>query len=262
MTGASTAALLLATAALVTPTPARARAGVIRPVRVPGRLATVIMLAAAVAVAMVANAALVVAGAAVGGTVLIRRRRRLRDSGRRTEVQAMAVALDVLVGELRIGAHPVRAFGAAAADSCGVVGEGMRTVAARARLGADVGGGLHAVAPTSSVPAYWHRLAVFWQLAHEHGLPISVLMTAAQRDTVDRQQFSDRINAALAGARATAAILALLPMLGVLFGQLIGAHPFRVLLGGGMGNAVSVVGMSLILAGVAWSDRIVERLDT
>ena len=49
----------------------------------------------------------------------------------------------------------------------------------------------------SSVPAYWNRLAVYWQLAAEHGLAMSTLMRAAHRDIVDRQRFADRVQAGL-----------------------------------------------------------------
>ena len=135
-------------------------------------------------------------------------------------------------------------------------------VAARAHLGADMVAGLTAVAAQSSVPAYWTRLAVFWELAARHGLPMSVLMRAAHRDIVDRRRFAARIRAALAGARATAAILAMLPLLGVLLGQMIGAHPIGYLCGGGTGGVLLVLGVGLIGAGLIWSDRIIGRLAT
>lgn len=172
----------------------------------------------------------------------------------------MAAALDVLIGELRIGAHPLSAFAVAASESAGEVGGSLRSIAARAHLGADVPAGIRSIAAGSSVPLYWHRLAVFWQLAAEHGLPMSTLMRAAHRDIVDRQRFSERMHAALAGARATAVILALLPALGVLLGQVVGAHPVRFLLGSGLGGGLLVVGVGLVCAGLVWADRIVDRV--
>ena len=108
----------------------------------------------------------------------------------------------------------------------------LRAVAARARLGADVAAGLRAAARSSALPAHWDRLAVCWQLASDHGLAIATLMRAAQRDIAERQRFSARVSSSMAGARATAAILAGLPVLGVLLGQLIGARPLSFLLGG------------------------------
>jgi tight adherence protein B len=169
-------------------------------------------------------------------------------------------ALEILVGELRIGAHPVQAFTVAAAESTGPVGDALRAVAARARLGGDVAAGLRSAAAESAVPTYWLRLAVFWELAVQQGLPMAVLIRAAHRDIVDRQRFSARIGAALAGARATAVILAGLPVLGVLLGQLIGAAPLAFLFGRGVGGTFLVVGIGLIGAGLWWADRIIGRL--
>jgi tight adherence protein B len=64
----------------------------------------------------------------------------------------------------------------------------------------------------------------------------------------------------MAGARATAAILAGLPLLGVLLGQLIGARPLNFLLSGQVGGWLLVVGSTLACAGLLWSDRITVRL--
>jgi tight adherence protein B len=127
-------------------------------------------------------------------------------------------------------------------------------------LGADVPAGLRSAGGSSALPAHWDRLAVCWQLAAEHGLPMSTLMRAAQRDIVERQRFSARVTSSLAGARATAAILAGLPVLGVLLGQLIGAQPLRFLLDGHVGGWLLVVGTTLACCGMFWSDRITDRV--
>ena len=142
----------------------------------------------------------------------------------------------------------------------GAVAGSLRAVAARAGLGADVTAGLRDAARSSALPAQWDRLAVCWQLASEHGLAIATLMRAAQRDITERQRFSARVSSSMAGARATAAILAALPVLGVLLGQLIGARPLSFLLGGHAGGWLLVVGSTLACAGLLWSDRITDRL--
>lgn len=172
---------------------------------------------------------------------------------------AMEAALELVVGELRAGAHPVRAFSIAADETGGPVAVALRAVAARARLGADVTAGLLAAARSSALPAYWERLAVCWQLGSDHGLAIASLMRAAQRDVAERQRFSARVSAGMAGARASAAILAILPLLGVLLGQLIGARPLSFLLTGRVGGWLLVVGLTLACAGLLWSDRITDR---
>lgn len=117
-----------------------------------------LLLAVVLPVSVVAACAIVVI------TLWIRRRRHVRVRRRAAESAALQGALDVVVGELRVGAHPAAAFGVAAGEIDGVVPASLRAVAARARLGADVPAGLHSMTRRSSMPAHWGRLAVCWQL--------------------------------------------------------------------------------------------------
>ena len=258
MSGIPAAGWLLAVALLAAPPPRRrfmpraSRVNIRMPVLVGAAVLTVLLLPPAV----------VVATAILAATLGARRHRTRRTRRRLADSQRLAAALETLVGELRVGAHPVTAFGVAAAECEGPVGDSLRAVAARARLGADVAAGLRAVAESSSVPVQWNRLAVCWQLAAEHGLAISVLMRAAQRDIVERHRFTARVEAGLAGARATAVILAALPVVGVLLGQLIGARPVAFLLGGGVGGWLLVVGVVLVCVGLVWADRLTDRMLT
>ena len=56
-------------------------------------------------------------------------------------------------------------LGVAAKEVDATAATSLQAVAARARMGADVAGGLRSVAERSTVPAHWERLAVCWQLA-------------------------------------------------------------------------------------------------
>lgn len=213
-----------------------------------------------VAVALVAVALsprhMVIAGGMVCGTVALRLRGRMRRRRAEQESRSLQTALDVLVRELRAGAHPVAAFCGAAAEADDRVKPALQAVAARAELGADVSAGLRAVAVDSALPAQWHQLAVCWELAQTHGLSMATLMRTAQRDVVQRARFSARVDAGMAGARATAAILAVLPLAGVALGQLIGAQPMRFLLFTEVGGWLLMLGVGLACAGLLWSDRI------
>ena len=99
-----------------------------------------------VAMAVVLPVSVAAASAIVGVTLWTRRSRHIRVRRRAAESAALQGALEVLVGELRVGVHPVVAFDTAAAEVDGGVAESLRAVAARARLGADVAAGLHSVA--------------------------------------------------------------------------------------------------------------------
>lgn len=250
------AALALAVALLVAPAPCRHRIGQAPPTRrrlPPMAIAAVL---AAVVVAATLPVAATLAAGILGGTLALRRRGAIARRARAAEASALQSALDVLIGELRVGAHPVAAFDVAAGEVEGAVAESLRTVAARARFGADVAAGLRSFAASSSLPAHWERLALFWGLAQTHGLAIATLMRAAHRDIVERERFSARVDAGMAGARATAAVLAGLPVLGIGLGQLIGAEPLEFLLSDGVGGWLLVTGMTLACCGLLWSDRI------
>jgi tight adherence protein B len=255
-------ALALALALIVAPGRPRGVLDSRHPARgVPARVWVIAgSVASAVAVASLAPMSVAAAGAVVAATLAARHRRSRRRRRRATEAAALQGALGVLVGELRVGAHPVLAFEAAASEVSGDVADSLLAVAARARLGADVAAGLRAVAARSALSGHWERLSVCWHLAHTQGLAIVALVAAAQRDLVERDRFTSRVAAGMAGARATATILAGLPLLGIGLGELIGAQPMRFLLAGGVGGWLLMIGASLACAGLWWSDRITERV--
>jgi tight adherence protein B len=260
----SGAVLALALALVIIPAASRSRLEAVGLLASARRRLPVLPSAGVVAVALAAvlPVSLVAASAIAGVTVWTRRRRHVRVRCRAVESAALQGALDVLVGELRAGAHPVAAFDAAAAEVDGAVAESLRAVAARARLGADVAAGLRSVTHRSLMPAHWRRLAVCWQLAQENGLAIATLVQTAQRDIVERERFSARVDAGMTGARTTAMVLSGLPLLGVGLGELIGAEPVGFLLSGGVGGWLLIIGVTLACAGLAWSDRITGRVLT
>ncbi|OBB15388.1 hypothetical protein A5662_06605 [Mycobacteriaceae bacterium 1482268.1] len=252
----TTAALSLALALMVAPSRHRLEHRTARRRRLP---VPAIGAALAAVMALTLPVSLTLVSGIAAGTLVLRRRRAMAQRARAAEACALQGALDVLVGELRVGAHPVAAFEVAAREADGTVAQSLRAVAARARLGADVAAGLRCVAASSRLPAHWERLALFWRLAQSHGLAIATLMRAAHRDIVERERFSARVDAGMAGARTTAAVLAGLPVLGIGLGQLIGADPLGFLLSPGFGGWLLVVGVTLACCGLLWSDRITGR---
>jgi len=255
-------AVLLALAVLITPTSHRriTRRRVSRPR--PRWLMPVLVTVGVAAAAATVPVTTVAAAAIVTVTVLARRRRRARRTRSATQGRALTAALETLVSELRVGATPVRAFRVAALEAPPELGSALHDVSARAELGADVAAGLRTVARRSPLTGEWERLAMSWSLATEHGLAVAALMRTAQLDIVERLRYSDQVDAAMAGARATAVILAVLPVFGVLLGEAIGAAPLAFLTGGGAGGWCLVIGSALLSAGLWWVERITGRLPT
>lgn len=161
MTGPSVAAVLLAVALLTVP-PARRRLGGATTTHRRRRTAAAVVIAAAVgAMVIPVSPAAVVAGALAAMVTVLRFRRRRRRRSRRSQGDALAAALRTVVGELRIGAHPVRAFETAAteaADTGGTVATELRGLAARVRLGSDLAAGIRDLGSESALPVHFSRV--------------------------------------------------------------------------------------------------------
>ncbi|MGH3775181.1 MAG: type II secretion system F family protein [Pseudonocardiaceae bacterium] len=165
-------------------------------------------------------------------------------------------ALGVLVAELRAGAHPSDAA-TAAADGPADATRALSAVAAAARLGGDVPTVLRSAGPVQ-LSSWLGRIADAWSLADRYGIPLADLLDAVRSDTEQRVRFAADVEARLAGPRATAVVLAGLPLLGLALGHAMGAAPLQVLSQTPAGQGLLVVGTGLACAGVLWSARLVS----
>ncbi|MEU5844067.1 secretion protein F [Rhodococcus sp. NPDC047139] len=264
----TTTVLCLAAALLVLPGPSARRrlrgAGPTSgPRRVPPPLAGGAVLAVAAAIVVWAGIAPALAAATVVVTVVWRRRSRRRMAELEGHRRMLLSGLDTVIADLRVGAHPADACETAARETAGPVAGAFRVAAARARLGGSAAHGLVSVAATSGsdgVADSLGRVADAWSVSDRHGLALAELLGAARADLAARMRIRARTESGLAGARATASVLAGLPALGVGLGQLMGAAPLEILLAGGLGGAMLVVGAVLVCAGLLWTDRIAARV--
>ncbi|CAM5437573.1 type II secretion system F family protein [Streptomyces purpurascens] len=198
----------------------------------------------------------VVLGAA--GVPLLRRVRLAGRAGRDRERRADAVIAlcGALAGEVRAGRQPGEALLRAARD-CGGLVDAQATVLAAARFGGDVPVALEAAARQPGGEGL-RGLAACWRVAVDQGAGLAAgldRLAAALR--AERDQRSD-LRAQLAGARATAVMLAGLPALGLLIGTALGAEPLHVLLHTAAGLGCLVVGGVLEGLGLWWVLRIVR----
>lgn len=199
-----------------------------------------------------------VAGALLAGLIARQHRRTLRDAERDRDERDLIAALAVMGAELSVGAPLVGACRAAASElastyGSGTVGPELARIAARAELGGDPGA---SAAHSGSV----RRLAEAWSTSLRFGLPAVDVLAALRSDLVARQDFAARTKAGLAGPRATAAVLAGLPILGLLLGEAMGAGPIGILLQTGIGGVLLVIGTGLSVGGVLWSGRITDKV--
>lgn len=201
-----------------------------------------------------------IATALLTATVLRRYRRRTADHTQTAATRDVADALGALIAELRAGAHAAAAAESAAADAEPPAARALRTAAATARLGGAVAPALADRAATDLALAMpLARLARAWALADRYGVALADLLADVRRDLDHRARFAGRVRAAMSGPQATASVLAVLPLLGVLLGEAIGAAPLHVLTGTPAGQALLVVGVTLLCAGLRWSDWLIDR---
>ncbi len=196
--------------------------------------------------------------AMLAGTVGLRRRRAVADRRRAEACVHLLDALEVVIGELRVGAHPSAAADVAARESRGAAARAFAVSAARGKLGGSAADGLRD--PHTVIGAELARIADAWRIAEHHGLALAELLTAARADLMGRIRFRARATAALAGARATATVLSTLPLLGLALGQLMGADPLRVLLASAAGRLLLPLGVGLACVGLLWSDGITRKV--
>ncbi|WP_233604193.1 hypothetical protein [Micromonospora sp. HM5-17] len=109
-------------------------------------------------------------------------------------------------------------------------------------------------APSSVRLAELTRAAV--RLAEQTGAPLAELLERIEADARAMDRGLAAADAQAAGARATAGLLALLPLGGIALGYGIGADPLRVLLHTPVGAACAVGAIVLQLAGLAWAERL------
>jgi tight adherence protein B len=260
-----TAALLVAALALLVVPPGRARArfvAVHAPAHPPTRsrrpAAENAVVLLCIPAGILGGVGGLAAAALLSATIRARMRRSRLARHREQQRKHLLDGLEIVIAELRVGAHPAGAASAAAEECAGSAARAFEIASARARLGGSVAEGLRR--GDATIAAELGRIAEAWRIAEEHGLALAELLEAARRDLLARIRFGARLDSSLAGARATAAVLAGLPILGIGLGQLMGAAPLRVLLGGGAGAALLVTGTGLTCAGLLWSDAISARV--
>ncbi|WET79154.1 type II secretion system F family protein [Amycolatopsis sp. QT-25] len=189
-----------------------------------------------------------VATLVVSLTVRQEHRWRTRAKAALAEAELTASVLRTMIGELRAGAHPVAAA-EATAEAVPAASERLRGLSAAARLGGETA---DPDAPSALVNA--------WTLANRFGLPMADVLDAARRDAEAEIGFRRRLDAKMAGPRASATVLAVLPLVCLPLGEAMGASPLGVLTGTGAGQFLLVVGSGLIWAGTAWCRTLTGRV--
>lgn len=229
----------------------RRAAGLIQPLVVGAVAALVLRLAAGRPHLVVLG--LTAVGLAWGTTNLLARSRsrRLR-LARRGQVVSMC---DALVAELQAGQPPACAVAAVARDW-----PELDVVREAARLGGDVPAVLRTLAERSGGEPL-AQVAAAWEVASRSGAGLAEVLDRLSGVLRSDDDVRDEVAATLAAPRATATMLAVLPVFGIGLGTAIGADPAGVLLGSLLGACCLAAGTLLAMTGLFWVERIVDRAE-
>lgn len=102
-------------------------------------------------------------------------------------------------------------------------------------------------------------IAVCWAVASQAGAPLAPALSAIADGLRDAAATERDIDVALAGPKATAKLVTLLPLAGIGFGAALGFDTIGVLLGTPVGLVSALSGVVFIMLGRRWSNRLVER---
>ncbi|TNM38627.1 type II secretion system protein [Nocardioides albidus] len=248
-------------AALALAMPAGPRlAGEVVPVPGGGRTRLLAVVAVSAAIALMAGGSaqgLVLPLLGVGLVSAVVRglaaHRRDRDAA---EVRRRVVDLcDALRAELAAGQTPAGALDRAASEWPLVA-----PAARAAQSGGDVESALRSLAATPGGEAL-RVVAAAWQVAHRTGHGLADTLGRVATDLRAAERTRRIVGGELASARATARLLAALPLLALLMGSGAGANPVRFLLGHPAGLTCLVGGLAAGYAGIVWIEALARDVE-
>ena len=187
-------------------------------------------------------------------TVGLRRRLRMPAARRRTrehDTRVVLAALTALSAELRAGLPPRIALVQASTTV-------WPTAVAAVRLDADIP---HALRLDAADTPILRSLAACWEAGIASGGGLAEAVDRLAGASRDAEEVRGQLAVELAGPRATARVLVLLPLVGVALGVLLGADPLGFLFGSPVGWACAVGGVVLSCLGTWWTNGIASRVE-
>ncbi len=172
----------------------------------------------------------------------------------------MVELLASFAAELRAGAAPEAALRRCATDVTDpLLATRLIRVVELVRLGAEGPAALREAGAADRPELAW--LAAGWELALAHGAPLAPVAGRIAAAARDRLQHCSAVRAELAGPRASARLLAMLPVFGLGLGAALGADPLHVLVATPAGLTCLLGALVLEGAGLRWTGALLRRAE-
>lgn len=183
---------------------------------------------------------------------------RIVGAGRRTRLAADQAAVlevcDLLAAELAAGRPPGAALGTAA-DRWPPLVAAVEAV----RLGADVPDVLRRLSEEHRGAADLRWVAGAWRVAQRSGHGLAAALERTADGLRSRRRTRRLVDSELASARATARLVACLPLAVLVMGTGAGSDPWSFLVRTPVGWGCLVAGLALIALGLWWIEQLADR---
>jgi tight adherence protein B len=181
------------------------------------------------------------------------RRRRAAAAADRASEEVLA-ACEALASDLAAGQPPLTTLERLAEEW-----PALAPAAVAGRMGADVPTAFRALAERPGC-GQLRVLSASWAVAHRTGSGLARSVDRAAESIRSQRRTARLVAGELAAARATARLLAVLPLGVLLLGTGIGGDPVGFLLGTPIGIGCLGAGLALSLAGMRWLEAIADRV--
>jgi len=162
----------------------------------------------------------------------------------------VARACGVLASYVRVGQVPADALVLVARDT-----PVLAEAAAVQQIGGDVPDALHARAARPGHSGL-SDLARAWRVSSSTGAPMAPALEEVAAGLASDESLRSVVSAELSAPRSTGKVMAVLPLVGIGLGYLLGGRPLDWLVAGPLGWACLLLGLLLAAGGVLWIERL------
>jgi tight adherence protein B len=176
----------------------------------------------------------------------------------RGDLDPLASVVQRLGVLLAAGVAPASGWAYLAEAAHGADAARVRAVASASAAGETIADAIASAADSSRATATaWHGLAAAWHVATEAGAPLAPTLAELATSLRALAQNQRDVQTALAAPAATARMVMVLPVIGIVFGMALGFDVLGTLFGTPPGMICLAVGVALMIVARWWNRRLI-----